>query len=408
MSGGGFSDWSFEVVKAASLLLSHGAQFTYTADDAFNPSVDPNHPGMMFPLPGPGMFAEMMRKLMYPHGKDAIFCCGKGGNMGSKYMMEPAIELLRQQGHSGERRRIVMVGDRFDTDIRAGLSVGIRTCLVTSGCHNLKCQQFYKMDRAHFYTPTILHLTDGQCAAGAGAATTAATGAVVGADPAADAAAAAPPSEPRRGALREWMLAQGNVVRPGPASASSEESLRGRLLGHFHNWANVDTDGSGDRMEIDAVELSEALQELGLSPHDMADFAESLEPPMLRRKLQSMLQNIPPPRGSGGSGRSGRSSGGAAARGASFAEASLGANEVSFAEASLGVNEASLAEASCSSKASVARTASLGANEFLEVLSGALGATGVLARKRWQTSFRAALFVGKLASAKAATNVLAQ
>ena len=55
MSGGGFSDWSFEVVKAATLLLSHGAQFTYTADDAFNPSVDPNHPGMMFPQPGPGM-----------------------------------------------------------------------------------------------------------------------------------------------------------------------------------------------------------------------------------------------------------------------------------------------------------------------------------------------------------------
>ena len=63
--GRGFSDWSFEVVKAASLLLSHGAQFAYTADDAYNPSVDPRHPGMMFPLPGPGMFAEMMRKLMY-------------------------------------------------------------------------------------------------------------------------------------------------------------------------------------------------------------------------------------------------------------------------------------------------------------------------------------------------------
>ena len=120
----GFSDWGFEMVKAAGALLSHGAQFVYTADDAFNPSTDPKHPGMMFPLPGPGMFAEMMRKLMYPHGQEAIFCCGKGGNMGKKYMMEAAIGLLRQQGHSGERRRIVMVGDRFDTDIRAGLSVG--------------------------------------------------------------------------------------------------------------------------------------------------------------------------------------------------------------------------------------------------------------------------------------------
>ena len=379
----------------------------------------------MFPLPGPGMFAEMMRKLMYPHGKDAIFCCGKGGNMGGKYMMEPAIELLRQQGHSGERSRIVMVGDRFDTDIRAGLSVGIRTCLVTSGCHNLECQQFYKMDPAHFHVPNVQHLIGGQCAAGAGAAATA-TDAVVGADPAAG-AAAAPQSKLRRGALREWMLAQGNVVRPGPASASSEESLRGWLLGHFHDWANVDTDGSGGRMEIDALELSQALQELGLSPHDMADFAESLEPSVLRRKLQSMLQSMPLPRGSDGGGSSGRSgggsgrsNGGAAAQGVSFAEASLGANElscaetslgadeVSFAEASLGADEASLAEPSCSSKASVARTASLGANEFLEVLAGALGATGVLARKRWQTSFHQTSFCQLLAGKLSSTNVLPQ
>ena len=228
--------------------------------------------------------------------------------------------------------------------------------------------------------------------AGAAAAT---TDAVVGADPAArGAVAAAPPSKPRRGALREWMMAQGSVVRPGPASASSEESLRGWLLGHFHDWANVDTDGSGGRMEIDALELSQALQELGLSPHDMADFAESLEPPVLRRKLQIMLQIMPPPRGSGVGVSSGRSSGGAAAQEVSFAEASLGADEASFAEASLGTDEAS-----CSSKASVASRPSLGANEFHEVLAGALGATGVLARKRWQTSFRTASFVGKLASA---------
>ena len=82
-----------------------------------------------------------------PRRRQAIFCCGKGGNMGGQYMMEAAIELLRQQGHSGERHRIVMVGDRFDTDIRAGLSVGIRTCLVASGCHNIECQQFCALTR---------------------------------------------------------------------------------------------------------------------------------------------------------------------------------------------------------------------------------------------------------------------
>ena len=80
----GFADWSFEVIKIASFLLSHGAQFVYTADDAYNPSMDPSHPGLVFPLPGPGMFAAMMRKLMFPHAKDRVACAGKGGNQGGR------------------------------------------------------------------------------------------------------------------------------------------------------------------------------------------------------------------------------------------------------------------------------------------------------------------------------------
>lgn len=54
----GFADWGFEVIKFAGFLLSHGAHFLYTADDAFNPSIDPEHPGLVFPLPGPGMYAS--------------------------------------------------------------------------------------------------------------------------------------------------------------------------------------------------------------------------------------------------------------------------------------------------------------------------------------------------------------
>lgn len=46
----GFGDWGFEVIKISSFLLNHGAQFVYTADDAFNPCVDPEYPGLVFPL----------------------------------------------------------------------------------------------------------------------------------------------------------------------------------------------------------------------------------------------------------------------------------------------------------------------------------------------------------------------
>jgi hypothetical protein len=104
-----FQDWSFEVIKIAGFLLSHGAQLVYTADDAYNPSIDSKHPGLVFPLPGPGMFAAMMRKLMYPAGSDAVACPGKGGNQGGKYMMERARQMLIEQGHDGDPAKIMMV-----------------------------------------------------------------------------------------------------------------------------------------------------------------------------------------------------------------------------------------------------------------------------------------------------------
>ena len=36
----------------ASYMLSHGAELVVTAEDAFNPSVDPDYPQSVFPLPG--------------------------------------------------------------------------------------------------------------------------------------------------------------------------------------------------------------------------------------------------------------------------------------------------------------------------------------------------------------------
>jgi hypothetical protein len=64
------------------------------------------------------MFAAMMRKLMYPAGRDAVACAGKGGNQGGEFMMERARQMLIAQGHDGDPSRIMMVGDRFDTDVR--------------------------------------------------------------------------------------------------------------------------------------------------------------------------------------------------------------------------------------------------------------------------------------------------
>ena len=142
----GVSDWSYETIQKAAYMCHAGAEFVYTADDAFNPSVDKDFPGMVFPQPGPGMFAAMMKTAMFPQQSAHVACCGKGGNVGRMYMMEHAIKMLELQGHSGDRDRIMMIGDRFDTDIKAGCSVGIKTCLVESGCHSVDMQHLFTAD----------------------------------------------------------------------------------------------------------------------------------------------------------------------------------------------------------------------------------------------------------------------
>lgn len=149
-------DWNYGLIRDTSFLLYHGASLIYTADDSFNPSEDPAYPGMVFPLPGPGMFAAMMKFLMASNGESG--CAGKGGSHGDIFMMEHAIEMLKGQGHDGDLTKIMMVGDRFDTDIRGGVSSGIRTCLVQSGAHTVSCQSKFVNDVADWTAVSVADL----------------------------------------------------------------------------------------------------------------------------------------------------------------------------------------------------------------------------------------------------------
>ena len=65
------ADWSFDVIKKATWLLTHGAEFVCTAEDAFNPTKE----GL--PLPGPGMFSAMFRKVTWPLGRHRHRVLGK-------------------------------------------------------------------------------------------------------------------------------------------------------------------------------------------------------------------------------------------------------------------------------------------------------------------------------------------
>ena len=43
-----------------------------------------------------GMFAAMLRKLVYPQRRGSMHCTGKGGDIGNEYMMENALSMLRR------------------------------------------------------------------------------------------------------------------------------------------------------------------------------------------------------------------------------------------------------------------------------------------------------------------------
>ncbi|EOD08349.1 hypothetical protein EMIHUDRAFT_217475 [Emiliania huxleyi CCMP1516] len=141
----GFADWSYDVIKKTSFLLSHGAHLIATAEDAFNPSTD------NMPLPGPGMFCAMFRALLHPSGGDRIHVCGKGGGQGSEHTMWSG-ERAR------DRSRVLIVGDRFDTDVRAGSLAGVRTCLVESGCHQHALQPHFADAPAEFVAASVASL----------------------------------------------------------------------------------------------------------------------------------------------------------------------------------------------------------------------------------------------------------
>lgn len=105
-----------------------------------------------------GMFAAMMKFLMHPADEGQVVCAGKGGSHGDVFMMEHAISMLKAQGHNGDKSKIMMIGDRFDTDIRGGVSVGIKTCLVESGAHQARMQGSFPLDSATYTAPSVAWL----------------------------------------------------------------------------------------------------------------------------------------------------------------------------------------------------------------------------------------------------------
>jgi len=105
--------YSFEAITTAIRLIEDGARFIAT-----NP--DPTGPSVHGPLPATGSVAALITRAT---GVSPYFV-GKPNPL----MMRSALN--RIDAHS---ETTVMVGDRMDTDVVAGLEAGLRTILVLTG-----------------------------------------------------------------------------------------------------------------------------------------------------------------------------------------------------------------------------------------------------------------------------------
>ena len=105
--------YSFEAITQAIRLISLGARFIATNPDVTGPSPEG-------PLPATGSVAALITKAT----RSEPYFIGKPNPM----MLRSAMN--RIDAHS---ERTVMVGDRMDTDVVAGIEAGIETILVLSG-----------------------------------------------------------------------------------------------------------------------------------------------------------------------------------------------------------------------------------------------------------------------------------
>lgn len=111
-------DYNFRQVTKAMRLIMEGAHFLATNPDPSGPSDE----GL---VPACGAMASLIEKAS---GKSPFFC-GKP----NPFMMRSALNHLGVHSEN-----TVMIGDRMDTDIIAGLQSGMETILVLSGVTSTK------------------------------------------------------------------------------------------------------------------------------------------------------------------------------------------------------------------------------------------------------------------------------
>ncbi|BBY60019.1 haloacid dehalogenase [Mycolicibacterium sarraceniae] len=115
--------YSFEAITKAVRLIGKGARFIATNPDVTGPSAEG-------PMPATGSVAAMITKAT---GREPYFV-GKPNPM----MFRSALNRIEAHSES-----TVMVGDRMDTDVVAGIEAGLETILVLTGSTTLEDVERY-------------------------------------------------------------------------------------------------------------------------------------------------------------------------------------------------------------------------------------------------------------------------
>ena len=142
-----------DTLSRVCTLVIHGATVWISAgDETLSRKVSPTLSSV---VPGPGALVSLLKTSIPPEQHARIRVFGKGQHA---LPVQHAMQSLRAQGFSGKASEVLIVGDRFDTDIRAGRQFGMQTCLVESGCHTHADCARYPHDLPSMVTKSVAHL----------------------------------------------------------------------------------------------------------------------------------------------------------------------------------------------------------------------------------------------------------
>jgi len=139
---GAYKTLDYPLMKKVTMLARNYAKYVVAAPDVVDsqPSSEIRKdvkPPLDMAWPTTGGFEQYVKvSVEGVEGVDEYqFGTGKGGNKGDEYMMKPALALLRKQIPDLKVGEVMMVGDNYGTDIKAGNAASMKTLLVESGAH---------------------------------------------------------------------------------------------------------------------------------------------------------------------------------------------------------------------------------------------------------------------------------